>query len=46
MRSAFARLVLEPHAANPGAFAAMVRADLDRWAGIAKSLNYQRVDAS
>lgn len=46
VRSAFARLVLEPHSAAPADFARMIRADLDRWADIARALNYQRVDAT
>ncbi len=43
---AFGRLVLEPSAASPGAFAGLVKADLARWSTIARDLNYQRVDAS
>lgn len=46
VRAAFGKLVLEPDAAAPVELANRVRADLARWAGIAKSLNYQRVDAS
>lgn len=46
VRSTYARLVLEPHGASPAEFARMIRADLDRWADIARALNYQRVDAT
>lgn len=46
VRSTFARLVLEPHSASPGDLARMIRADLERWADIARSMNYQRVDAT
>lgn len=43
---AFGRLVLEPYAASPSQFVAMIKADLARWAEISRALNYQRVDAS
>jgi len=43
---AFGKLVLEPHAASPGEFNALVKADLARWSEISRALSYQRVDAS
>lgn len=43
---AFGKLVLEPHAASPGEFATLVKADPARWSAISRALNYQRVDAS
>ena len=43
---AFGKLVLEPHAAGPGEFAGLIKADLARWNAISRALNYQRVDAS
>jgi tripartite-type tricarboxylate transporter receptor subunit TctC len=46
VRQAFARLVLEPDATGPAAFAAQIEADLARWDAVARSMNYQRVDAS
>jgi len=42
---AFGKLILEPHAASPGEFASLVKADLARWSAISRELNYQRVDA-
>jgi tripartite-type tricarboxylate transporter receptor subunit TctC len=46
VKAAFARLVLEADAMAPAEFANRIKADLARWAGVAKSLNYQRVDAT
>lgn len=45
VRAAFAKLVLDPDAAAPAEFANRIKADLARWASVAKTLNYQRVDA-
>jgi tripartite-type tricarboxylate transporter receptor subunit TctC len=46
VKAAFAKLVLDPDAAAPAEFANRIKADLARWASVAKTLNYQRVDAS
>jgi tripartite-type tricarboxylate transporter receptor subunit TctC len=46
VKAAFGKLVLDPDAAAPAEFANRIKADLVRWAGVAKSLNYQRVDAT
>lgn len=46
VKAAFGKLVLEPDAAAPAEFTHRIKADLARWAGVARSLNYQRVDAS
>ncbi|KNZ31517.1 MAG: hypothetical protein AD742_16060 [Methylibium sp. NZG] len=45
VKKAFERLVLDPEATGPAEFATRIRADLVRWAGIARALDYQRVDA-
>lgn len=45
VKAAFAKLVLDPDAAAPAEFANRIKADLARWASVAKTLNYQRVDA-
>ena len=45
VKTAFGKLVLDPDALAPAEFANRIKADLARWAGVAKSLNYQRVDA-
>jgi tripartite-type tricarboxylate transporter receptor subunit TctC len=45
VKAAFGKLVLDPDAASPAEFANRIRADLARWSSVAKSLNYQRVDA-
>jgi tripartite-type tricarboxylate transporter receptor subunit TctC len=46
VKAAFGRLVLDPDALAPTEFVNRIKADLDRWAGVARSLNYQRVDAT
>ena len=46
VKKAFGQLVLDPDATGPAAFSGRIRADLARWADIARSLNYQRVDAT
>jgi tripartite-type tricarboxylate transporter receptor subunit TctC len=46
VKTAFGKLVLDPSAMAPGEFAMRIKADLERWAAVAKSLNYQRVDAN
>ena len=46
VKAAFGKLVLDPDALAPAEFANRIKADLARWAEVAKALNYQRVDAS
>ena len=44
VREAFGKLVMEPTSSSSAEFGRMVKADLDRWAGTARTLKYQPVD--
>ena len=45
VKAAFGKLVLDADATGLADFSGRIRADLARWADVARSLNYQRVDA-
>jgi tripartite-type tricarboxylate transporter receptor subunit TctC len=46
IKVAFGKLVLDPDALAPAEFANRIKTDIARWASVANSLNYQRVDAT